>query len=686
MIDKVRGCNPRSVVISREAEGRLLAIHRGLPLLHLCINPRGFVSFRHRLVTMEQSIRVLMVPKVIGLERDDFGRDADTRQCLLLDTIMQGRRRESHCRLLQMPAEILANIVDLLAGDKPALASLALVNSDCCYLARSCQFAEMHFDYSHGAQQLLQHLAKEALHETHVATRTFPIGICVRKVRFASRRECVIACHQDLYKANFGEGAGPYSQEQRDRLEQDARAHYMALRDCSTMAITHAMPNLEALAWEDSFPIDGKFLKEISTCSAQHIKLKGQLNPWLMESPLPPARWPLRSLHLDVQMPFGSAASQLQGIQQRALAEEPDNPMSVFFETLFQRCAATLESLSWQHVRLKSEGRISLGPHFRSFPLLRSLRLGFISLSPITFSSLLLSPLKHLELPAYLESLTERLVTCEPLRDLESLIISALPSQSQDCMNVAEFIRRHKRVHKLLVHEGISTSMDRFVVPVLAERGFNNLRCLSLAWGAESANPLTGIQEPCIPETALMALGTIVSLERLSLRAGNHFGWKNRWLVDHDKLRQHLGTLHRLKMLALVRDTYPVPSPTHTDAEYYYVVRWVGDGERTDAEDRADLDINEASAVADPRDQWYDIEGREDEVRIWERAHRNRMLTQAEAYAAVFPALQWVLCGQRPMGFQCHVGNHVSHKKAIPLTLHRDECYTFLNRTFGLDE
>ncbi|KAL6893440.1 hypothetical protein GGI43DRAFT_413342 [Trichoderma evansii] len=108
---------------------------------------------------MEQGITVLMVPTLSGVERDDFGRDADTRRCLLLDTIMQGRKRESHCRLLQMPTEILADIVDLIADDKPALASLALVNSDCRYLARSCQFAEIHFNYSNRGQQLLRHLA-----------------------------------------------------------------------------------------------------------------------------------------------------------------------------------------------------------------------------------------------------------------------------------------------------------------------------------------------------------------------------------------------------------------------------------------------------------------------------------------------------------------------------------------------
>ncbi|RFU73471.1 hypothetical protein TARUN_8779 [Trichoderma arundinaceum] len=141
-------------------------------------------------------------------------------------------------------------------------------------------------------------------------------------------------------------------------------------------------------------------------------------------------------------------------------------------------------------------------------------------------------------------------------------------------------------------------------------------------------------------------------------------------------------------MLALVRDTYPISSFSHIDVEKYYSLRLVGESERADARSRVDLDIDETSSVVDTHDmiedQQNEGEESEAEVKIWERAHRNRMLAQAEAYAAVFPALDWILCGQRPMGFQCDLENHISHKKAIPLTQHRDECYTFLDGTVGI--
>lgn len=629
-------------------------------------------------------------------DKNEFGRHTITRGGLLLDTIMQGRKRESQCKLLQMPAEILAVIVDLLAGDTPSLASLALVSSDCCHLARSYQFAEIHFDYSSRAQQFLTHLAEEALRKTDVTTRTFPIGICVRRVRFASRPECVIACHQELYDSIFSDSASLYSPEQREKLLQEAGEQYAAFRNRSVLAITRVMPNLEVLTWEDQFPMDNKFLNAISQCSAHHIKLEkvkigGSL---LMKAPSISALWPLRSVDLDIRLAQGLEADWLEAglLQGHASSQELDNPMSEFCKTLFQGCAATLESLTWRRMGRWSRGRISLGLYPLHFPLLRYLRFGPVLLSPLAFTSLLSPSLKYLELPSSMDNLGECLVASEPLRRLESLIISRLPLQSQECDYVAEFIRRHKHVNKLLVHEPDShlrgsTHLSRIIVPILAEGGFNNLRCLSLAWGRESMGSVTRSHEIYIPDSALTTLGSIVSLEQLSLRAGNNNRWGNKWLVSHDKLRQYLGNLSRLKMLALGCDTYTITSFNHINAENYYDLRLVGKSEHKEARARENLGFSGALEVVDTCDTIENErhEG-EDLVKIWERAHLNRMLAEAEAYAAIFPALEWILCGQRPIGLQCNTKSLEPYKLAIPLTQYRHECYDFLDKTFGISQ
>ncbi|KAH6890648.1 hypothetical protein B0T10DRAFT_561147 [Thelonectria olida] len=155
-----------------------------------------------------------------------------------------------------------------------------------------------------------------------------------------------------------------------------------------------------------------------------------------------------------------------------------------------------------------------------------------------------------------------------------------------------------------------------------------------------------------IPETALAVIATIVSLEQLSLTSGNSYGWRHQWLVDHTTLRAHLRSLSRLKKLALVRDAYPVPAFSDIDVEQYYSVRLVSDAEEDDAEARMELDMDETTQVFDTLDMDITTRFNYEQDKIWERAHRNRMPTQAEAYAAVLPALEWMFCGQRPMGFE----------------------------------
>ena len=68
---------------------------------------------------------------------DQYGKDRDKKRPLLLDAVMEGQERASHSRLLQMPTEILAEIIDLLGDSKSALANLALVSRDCRQLART---------------------------------------------------------------------------------------------------------------------------------------------------------------------------------------------------------------------------------------------------------------------------------------------------------------------------------------------------------------------------------------------------------------------------------------------------------------------------------------------------------------------------------------------------------------------
>ncbi|RKK76741.1 hypothetical protein BFJ69_g6690 [Fusarium oxysporum] len=602
-----------------------------------------------------RDILSLMMGKLGLPGADNFGRESNQRRSLLLDTVMQGRPRASSCKLLQLPAEILADIVDLLSDDRASLESLALVNSDCQQLARCCQFAEVNFDYSLEAKQLASQLVEDKSSQLSKPG----IGACIRRVTFASHPHHVAHTHRELYESFYGDDAQSVAVEQRQVLSDEAREEYVVARAAAVVAIS-SLPNLETLSWRDQFSLDKSFFERITRCSAQHIDLNRPAidDAWSLTPPLTPSAWPLRSLKLDVSM----ALDKWKEIEKKGATGT--HHMTSFFSTLFHLCSPTLESLTWTYIDLARDDGVlvSIGESAVSFPRLRYLRLQIVELDSVAISSFLAAPLKSLDLD---ERVLKNPSTfdCEPLRDLEDLIVSHPPRKASACRRIAKFISQHTGLRRLYLHEtslglGGIPYLDEVILPTLISSDFGNLRSLYLAWG-----------EAQIPEKSLRRIGRLVSLEQLSLSAGKSYGLQHHWLVDHDKLRHHLSPLQGLTNLALVCDTYPVPVPG-LPSGFYYEFRIPGPEAREDAKARPELDVDEDTG------EWVDM------MQIWERVHRNRMLDQAEQYAAVFPKLEWMFCGQRPMGFIKTPEGQCELRRAVPLTQGRDECRTYRQAMF----
>lgn len=146
------------------------------------------------ILALSRDVRALMMRRSRdpnAPERDEFGRvEEEKPRPVLLDVVIGDRPRASQSKFLQMPAEILADIVYLLADDRETLAALALVNSDCRQLSRTCQFAEVHFDYSAPKRQLFHEIASDSQSS---------IGVCVRKIKFASHPEHVTSAHSECH-------------------------------------------------------------------------------------------------------------------------------------------------------------------------------------------------------------------------------------------------------------------------------------------------------------------------------------------------------------------------------------------------------------------------------------------------------------------------------------------------------
>ncbi|EEU43467.1 uncharacterized protein NECHADRAFT_82786 [Fusarium vanettenii 77-13-4] len=572
---------------------------------------------------------------------DQYGKDRDKKRPLLLDAVMgsQERASRSSSRLLQMPAEILAEIVNLLGDSKSALANLALVNSDCRQLARTSQFAEVTFDYSARSKGLFAHLAKEAGSQTTKPS----IAACVRRATFAAHPS------RDVDDVLWAVKSSSLS-------EEDIQT-YIKLRNALAHGLS-AMPNLEALIWVYPLALDTAFFQLITQSKAQHVKLSRIMvngPPGSLEPPLLPSTWPV-------------------------------------FSSLFRLCSPTLESLRWSYKGSIYSGEshcISFGKDPISFPRLLELQLEFVQLSDVEFSSLFPPHLRAIQLSGEItiEDAAEDLCN-RNFPHLEAFAIPRLPLHPQFCKLITDFILRHQHVKKLYIHEadwvkGRDAHLDRVIIPALTGHNFSQLRSLSLAWGGGSDEDDDHIPHNLrIPKKSLLALEALTSLEQLSLAVGNQTGEEAQWAVKHDKLLASLGKLQKLKKLALSRDTYPIP--LDEDDRYsddYYEACAVTDAEIRDAKLRPELDIEE-----DLEGTGLDDEGSDDDdMRDWTRAHRNRMLSHAERYAAVLPELEWMFCGRWPMGIVRDPKNPAAPVKAVPLSRSMDECVTFLKKTFGCE-
>ncbi|RYP05336.1 hypothetical protein DL764_003881 [Monosporascus ibericus] len=632
---------------------------------------------------LDRDISNMMMTPFSGIQNDQFGKERNARLPLLLDRVMEGRPHKSESRLLQLPAELLGDIADLLANDKRTLASLALVNSDCRQLARSCQFAEFCFDYSPQAIGLLHKLLNECL-ERQNSSRSPTIGSCIRRVIIAADVQWMARRNEKLYESIWGETSSQFTREERELLREEGSKQYEAYRNYVLQVISGAMPNLEYVGWYDRYLVYEDFFALLSRSSAQHLILhRVPLNqPYILEPPVTPATWPLRSLSLNVREAFRFEDDAQTAPEEPLMGgQSQDTPrsMSLFYATLFQRCAPTLEFLKWSDLSPGlGETHFSFGDTRISFPRLRTADLLYQSkLDKTVFASFLDAPLRHLCLPNHfdVDQLMEPLATCGTLHHLETLLFPQINS-GENASLLQPFLARHPHINKLTMGEsGEARGDDQFlssqIIPLLRPDTFGNLRSLSLAFGDGSYSAERGPRSTTIPESSLEAIGKLVSLEQLCLSAGIRTGWRTQWLINHDILRKYLVGLTKLKKLAFSRDTYS-PNPIFAmldEVDGYYSMRNVGREQKAAARARPELDDSHDGLAGDE---------------IWERAHRNLMLDEADKYAALLPDLEWILCGQRPMGVRRSLGGG-GPARAFPLTKERDECYTFLQRTFGID-
>ncbi|KAI1075344.1 hypothetical protein F5B20DRAFT_573487 [Whalleya microplaca] len=576
---------------------------------------------------------------------DDVPETENPKHALLLDRVMEGQPLASHSRLLQLPSELLAVIIDFLTDDIEALSSLALVNSDCRQWARSRQFAEVCWAGRYGTQGLLRKVFEESISRKG-SLKEPTIGACIRKFTLAGDwiEGWVEEWDREIHDCTRREFLSCYDKECRDELLMQDGDNYALWRLIALEAISQGMPNLQ-----DSF-------RSIVQSPAQQVKLKGAVtNEFILAGFSQPLNtrsvWPLRSLTLSIKLEKRAGEGVHDNIYNFPFT---NHALSQFFDRILRLCAPTLESLALATRELYYSHK-KIGQFDVNYPWLHHIQLTYSG-----FLSILNAPLRHLSIsPGFHENLVtlgKALPNCKLLRDLETLVLDLREVSEQDATLLADFMGRHQHVKNLCVHHKLTDASDdgdhlrSRITQALSSRGFTSLRTLSLTWGRGSIDESTDMHIAHNQRDLLAVVGKITTLQQLSLQYHDIWG-SYGWLIDHDEMRTSLRPLKQLKKLAFGQDIYPVREVRPFSPIGLYVQ--VSDSDRIDAEARPELD--------DASENLLEL----DDDKLWARAHRNRMLAQAEKYAAILPSLEWMLCGQEPMLIQGNTSN-TDLKVAMP--------------------
>ena len=267
-----------------------------------------------------------------------------------------------------------------------------------------------------------------------------------------------------------------------------------------------------------------------------------------------------------------------------------------------------------------------------------------------------------------------------PLPSLETLVWQIFGNQTSESLG---FLGKNPQIQKLdLPYAAEADFLDQSLLPLLS-KSFGSLRSLRLAW-----------QDPHISTRALESISSITSLQQLCLSAGEQFGWRTNWRINHKELRKYLAKLPHLKKLALRRDSYPERTPDPDDegdeasneiaVDHYY------DSNHAPQDEIESLLQSTVmrSLHTNAGDGEYMHNAQIALRRVNELVHRRRMLLEAGKYAKTLKKLEWIYIGQLPMVVTESLwgGGHAISRRAMALTDERDSCYSLLKRIFGADD
>lgn len=470
------------------------------------------------------------------------------------------------------------------------------------------------------------------------------IGPCIRRITVATNPGWISHRHGvELRTINDLEET-----EQNKRM-MDASTAFFGGYMARLQGLLPVLPHLELLDWEDMIALPPSFYDSIACSHIQHLKLFRVSVGDGFQLGLPNVRgsgaWPLRTLHLELRP---------------SLERLSDFSTLVLCASILRSCAPTLEALTWNAVHhYRNEPSIAAIEAMDTVPrftALRSLKIGYVRLATLSLlNSLVQDGLRELDVdteasPVFADFFKQR-------GSIRSLTTFVWDSSGIPVLHQLEFLTANPQLSKLAIPNAAPKQLlDTSLLPLLVS-SFTTLTSLSLVW-----------ESLAISERALEMISSLRALEQIHLSAGNQYGWRHDWLIDHEIMRKNLGRLPSLKRIAFSRDSYNFNGIDPSQVESYYEDKVVLGGNPR-------MLVQHLVATGQPARTVSDLEM--GHVRLWEQTHLEKITSEAILYMDAVKKLEWVYMGQLPI--QCVRGP----KNSILPAAERDSCWTLLRKMFG---
>ncbi|KAL9123788.1 MAG: hypothetical protein Q9217_006816 [Psora testacea] len=556
--------------------------------------------------------------------------DMDTKFPLPLafDRVMEGTAvAAQNSPLFRIPTEILTLIVSSLVTNKEDLASLALVNSDCRQLARSCQFRTVKLDASPRSESILAILQREAVErrQNHGHTRSLSLSACIRcvAVDHAGYWEEIHALRPRKPGRSFEDTSDDAYDDDEDKVQQwrasvgEITHRLNEIYRPNVLFVISSLVHLESLDmsqadWSQSL------LNNLAACTIKHLSLRDVQMTDVVPTMEDSVVFPLETLDIrfcwDFEFSYGYSGPRLNA--------------SNSWNTILRLSSASLKILTLSHHAVvgDKEAKEDAVTFSLQFPQLRQLDLTWEShFDQSALRSLILTS-PHLSTLAinYGHQATRELLDLEgQIQSLETLVLHHSEDIPDD--SPLDFLTKNPQLKAFAFHySGTSTLLERTLSFLAA---FSQLVKLSMTWN--------GVH---IPDSSLNALTCLSSLEVLHLSSGFQVGWRHDWPICHDTIISRLKPLRRLRQVAFTRDVY---SYTREGRLFQY-----------------------ASYLQLRYDAW-DL-------------HHQCMLAQALAYAKAFPKLEFIYVGK--ISFKV-----TRVKNSIELEATDDNEFSWMRSMFGIN-